>query len=842
MRARILVVLMLAGCGASRTGRDVELTVTTAATMVPDADLATITALDVTVSGAESDHKHYVLGRAMQRTERVLIHLSGDSGMINIGVLASDGQQLVVALGSTGLMAGGASAHQTTVALAAPPNGLHSSTVITATPATRVQLLTGQTVPLAADQQVTWKVMAGGVGGTVDDTGLYSAPMTAGSDMVVGTSSLYYGQTVTVTIDVLATGVVRYAGLTKGAGTLDGTGAAARIAYPHAFAFDSAGMLYFTDSGNVVRRLDPSTGTVVTIAGTAESNQFTDGTGSGAIFNVAVGLAYDGARNALYVGDWNTVRVLNLATNAVTTLAGTNGQWGSMDGVGAAARFESVQGLAYDGNGHLYAADPNAHVVRRIDITTANVTTLAGVANTSGYKDGAAATAKFNWPAALLLDGQGGLIVGDSHNQLLRRIDLASNMVSTLAGTLGSAGGAEGAPGKGTLSYPEHIAFDGQGTIWSAEGILRKIDLATGNVTNPRVGPMNNMMPIFGPLDAAGISPDGKLYIANNAGIDLVDTATFKRTTLAGQSIINPPDLDLASGSRWVTRFNDPASLCRAPDGTIVVRDGPSFRRLDPTNDTFTSLQQGNWVGGWQNCTVAADGTIYFIENNAILKLDATGGTPSVAGSVQSGGAVDGPATTARFNCPNDLVAVGNVLYVADTCNHTIRAVDLGASTVSTLAGTAGMCGYADMPGSAARFCGPQGITSDGNGNLFVVSNNAVRKIVIAGAVVSTLAGSDTSGFADGTGAAAKFNTPLRITFDNTKQNLYVSDLRNTAIRKVTLAGVVSTVAGQPRKPYLSTGALPGTINEPLALAFTPAGDLLVVVQHEQSIVQIRLP
>lgn len=160
---------------------------------------------------------------------------------------------------------------------------------------------------------------------------------------------------------------------------------------------------------------------------------------------------------------------------------------------------------------------------------------------------------------------------------------------------------------------------------------------------------------------------------------------------------------------------------------------------------------------------------------------------------------------------------------------------------VSTLAGTAGMGGLVDMPGAAARFNGPRGITYDGSGALYVASNNAVRKIVISGAVVSTLAGGDAPGFADGTGGAAKFFVPLRLTFDNAKQNLYVADARNTAIRQVTLGGAVTTVAGARAKAYLATGALPGA-NEPAALVFTPAGDLLVAVPREQTILQIRLP
>src|SRR6185369_16855088 len=146
---------------------------------------------------------------------------------------------------------------------------------------------------------------------------------------------------------------------------------------------------------------------------------------------------------------------------------------------------------------------------------------------------------------------------------------------------------------------------------------------------------------------------------------------------------------------------------------------------------------------------------------------------------------------------------------------------DLDAGMVTTFAGTANMGGLVDMPGAAARFNGPQGITYDGSGVLYVASNNA--------------------GTGDGNGTAAKFNFPIKLRLDPQKQNLYVADMKGTSIRKVNVAsGEVTTVAGAPGKVVLTPGALPASINEPVSLAFMPSGDLLVVVQHEEALVQIR--
>ena len=160
-------------------------------------------------------------------------------------------------------------------------------------------------------------------------------------------------------------------------------------------------------------------------------------------------------------------------------------------------------------------------------------------------------------------------------------------------------------------------------------------------------------------------------------------------------------------------------------------------------------------------------------------------------------GSVDGTGSLARFNLPNALATdgAGNV-YVADTFNHTIRK-STPAGVVSTLAGTAGLTGSADGTGAAARFNLPIGVATDSAGNVYVGDsfNNVIRKITPAG-VVSTLAGTaGASGSADGTGAAARFNLPRGVATDGAG-NVYVADHSNHTIRKVTPAGVVSTLAG----------------------------------------------
>ena len=177
-----------------------------------------------------------------------------------------------------------------------------------------------------------------------------------------------------------------------------------------------------------------------------------------------------------------------------------------------------------------------------------------------------------------------------------------------------------------------------------------------------------------------------------------------------------------------------------------------------------------------------------------------TTGTVRVLAGVPGGvGSVDGTGAAARFDAPWGVAVdgAGNV-YVADTANRTIRKVTT-AGEVTTLAGSPGQSGSADGTGAAARFYEPAGVAVDGVGNVYVADygNSTIRKVTAAG-VVTTMAGSPGQwGSADGTGAAASFGEPEGVAVDGAG-NVYVADLDNNTIRKVTAAGVVTTLAGSP--------------------------------------------
>ena len=174
--------------------------------------------------------------------------------------------------------------------------------------------------------------------------------------------------------------------------------------------------------------------------------------------------------------------------------------------------------------------------------------------------------------------------------------------------------------------------------------------------------------------------------------------------------------------------------------------------------------------------------------------------------SAGSAGSADGTGALAQFNLPYGTAvdASGNV-YVADYNNNRIRKVTrLGV--VTTLAGFTG--GYLDSTGTGAQFNNPAGVAVDASGNVYVadMSNHRIRKVT-AGGVVTTLAGSGAAAFGDGTGTAAKFSYPTGVAVD-ASGNVYVADMSNQRIRKVTALGVVTTFAGS------SYGYLDGTGTE----------------------------
>ena len=289
---------------------------------------------------------------------------------------------------------------------------------------------------------------------------------------VDGAGNVYVADSVSHTIrKITPAGVVStLAGLALSAGSTDGTGSAARFSQPRGVAVDAAGNVYVADRVNqTIRKITPA-GAVSTLAGLAGSAGSADGTGNAARFDNPGGVAVDAAGN-VYVGDFNNNSIRKITpAGVVSTLAGFSGIFGSADGTGSEARFNSPFGVAVDGAGNVYVADTGNNTIR--EITPAGVvSTLAGLAGSTGSTDGTYGAARFNSPFGVAVDAAGTVYVADTVNNTIRKMTpfLDGGDVSTLAGLAGSSGNTDGTGSAARFTFPRGVAVDAAGNVYVAD-------------------------------------------------------------------------------------------------------------------------------------------------------------------------------------------------------------------------------------------------------------------------------------------------------------------------------------------------------------------------------------
>lgn len=662
------------------------------------------------------------------------------------------------------------------------------------------------------------------------------------------------------------------AGGIGGFGNGDAIGRAARFLNPIAVAADGVGNLYIADSmASTIRKVVLATATVSTIAGTAGISGSADGTGAAARFKQPSGVAADGAGN-LYVTDsfYHTIRKVVLATGVVSTIAGLTGACGSADGTGAAARFCQPSGVAADGAGNLYIADTSNSTIRMMVLTTGAVSTIAGTPFMSGSANGTGAAARFNTPSGVAADGAGNLYIADTGNNTIRKVVLANSVVSTIAGTAGMLGSADGTAAAARFNQPYGVAVDGTGNLYVGDLLnytIRKMVLATGSVstiagTAGMLGSADGTGPAarFGGPTGVAMDTGGNLYVSepSNYAIRKVVLADGAVSTIVGTASM-PGSAD---GSGTAARFNRPAGVAADEAGNLYVCDAnnDTIRKVVLATGVVSTIagtpgMRGNTDGIGasarfdypQEVAVDGAGNLYIADtNNSTIRkvVLATSVVSTIAGTAAMSGSADGTGATAQFNQPIGLAADGaGNLYVADTYNSTIRKVVLATSVVSTIAGTAFAVGSADGIGAAARFRLPSNVAADRVGNLYVADtgNNTIRKIVLATGVVTTIAGTaGMGGIADGNGSVARFLQPYGMTADGAG-NLYVADFGNATVRKILLAtGGVTTLVGMAGQTGVKLGPIPARLNGPAFVTTVPTGELIIVDIHENSVLAVR--
>ena len=272
-------------------------------------------------------------------------------------------------------------------------------------------------------------------------------------------------------------------GLLGTAGSADGSEALAAFDAPKGITTDGSSLFLADSNNHTIRKIDIATGIVSTLAGTAGKKGGQDGIGSVARFNRPFGISTDG-RN-LYVTDSNnhTIRQIDIDTGAVITLAGKVGEVGYVDGKGKRARFFIPEGITVYGS-NLYVSDTHNHSIRKVSLNNHTVSTLAGLSGAPGFFDDIGSNARFAYPKGMTTDGR-FLYVADFGNNQIRKIAIKGAEVHTLSSTVVSEVNGEAQTDAAAFNYPSGITSDGR-NLYVADSVnrsIRKIVIASGIVT-----------------------------------------------------------------------------------------------------------------------------------------------------------------------------------------------------------------------------------------------------------------------------------------------------------------------------------------------------------------------
>lgn len=619
-------------------------------------------------------------------------------------------------------------------------------------------------------------------------------------------------------------------------------------------------------------------GSISLLAGSLQRAGSQDGIGTQAQFNGLRGVAQDGA-GIIYVADTDnhTIRRID-PSGAVSTLAGAAGQPGSADGTGAAARFAQPRAVAVGASGDVYVADTGNHVIRKIS-SAGVVTTVAGSAGQPGAIDGPGSAARFTSPRGLALDAAGSLFVADASGAV-RKV-AADGTVTSFAGKLGEQGFVVGDGVQARFTNVLGVAVGADGTVFvselsnpNASGQIRRFDsqgraLPWGDAPQGVLG-----MPY--PVGIAA-SAGGDLLVASSGTFAPVPGHgqrynTIWRITPEGTPVLvagqdGPLGQGSADGAGATASFSNPEGVASAAGGAILVADtgNHAVRRID-AQGLVSTLAGGTGAGRVDGQGPAArffdtggiaaspDGTLFVADSgNAQIRR------VSPSGNVSTLTMTEGSSTFSSLGVHVGALAAGadGTLYAGwfggGTVTRGIAAIDPGGKLARRtdaypqgIASTPrGLYYTIDRPIEgglvekllpdggrqvvASGLKGPHGIAADASGTLYVASrdDHTLRAIDLQGTVRLVAGKPGESGHADGTGDQARLTSPLALAMDDAG-NLYVADAGT--IRKVTPDGRVRTVAGAPGQLAMP-GPLPGGIGTVKGLAWH-AGTLYATVQN----------
>lgn len=529
-----------------------------------------------------------------------------------------------------------------------------------------------------------------------------------------------------------------------------GPAVSALLEFPNSIAVARNGDLYIADTLNNRIRKVTSDGKITTFTETADS---------------PLAIRLDSSGNVWYTDHAGIYKIA--PDGAESTVAGGDKTGFGGDGGPARRAFlHDPSGLAFDSAGNVYVADKENHRVRKIGVD-GNISTIAG-GNTPGSSgdNGPATSALLAYPNSLAIDATGNLYIAVDYR--VRKVS-PSGTITTVAGNGYCCYLMEDGPGiNNHLGWNISLALD-------ANGGLLLVDPLWGMVA--RLAADGSMRRIAGNLDVYGFSGDGGAAL----------NAVFAWPTDAAAD---------ASGVYICDSENQRVRKI-VQDGTVATIAGRTHFGGDggKASDALLHRPDGVALDGAGNLYIADS------RNHRVRKIGADGNIRTLAGSGNPGfGGDNGQAASADLYLPSAVAldAAGNV-YISDNLNHRVRKVTPdGVITTVTGSGTAGDQGDGSYAVSA-RLRSPYGLAVDSSGNLYIADEGAhrVRKVTPDG-LISTVAGTGTEGYS-GDGAlatAAQLSAPQHLAIDRAG-NLYIADLGNARIRKISANGIIGTVTDQ---------------------------------------------
>jgi len=459
------------------------------------------------------------------------------------------------------------------------------------------------------------------------------------------------------------------AGVAGSAGSTDGTGSIVRFNNPTGVSLDSAGNVFVADYSNHTIRKVTSAGVVTTLAGTAGSPGAIDATGSVVRFNYPSGVSVDTAGNVFVADTGNhTIRKVTSA-GVVTTLAGTAGSSGSTNATGSAARFYYPFGVSVDTAGNVFVADASNHTIRKV--TSAGVvTTLAGTPGSAGSTNATGSAARFNYPYGLYVDTAGNVFVADTGNHTIRKVTSAG-VVTTLAGTAGSSGSTDATGSAARFFNPYGVSVDTAGNVFVADTdnhTIRKVTSA--GVVTTEAGLASNAGSNNGLGSAARFNYPYGLSVDAAGNVFVAD---FNSKTIRNSVSSAPATVTLSDLSKTYT------GSAQAPTTTV----SPSGLAIQLTyTGTAASLSAPVTAGSYVVTASVVD-DLYYGTTSGVVTISKAAQTITFA-SIPSKFVGTGPFTVAPSSTSNLTVALSSSnTAVATVSGFSISPIGAGTTTIS---------------------------------------------------------------------------------------------------------------------------------------------------------------